>query len=462
MKKNKWKLGLTSFMLATLITTPAKGMALLEGISVNQTTLVPLRTLSEALGVEIGYETDTTKITVQSEDMTTVMYPNVAVATVGDKQVTMTVAPQVVEGTTYVPLRFVGDALGATVEYKDGSITLGYKGDTQVFKLATVEKTMAPTASPFKKKSGTFAGKSVNYVTIDMNNPSLKVDIQTANDKVNAVNTLAQLANADDAEVSVNGTYFAAYNGDTPYPTGVIIKDGQAESLTDIGVLIGFTADNKVLIDRVNVRVQGYVNDQETWTSYRVNLPTQDSSATIIYTPMYGSEVPLRAGSTAIVCVDNKVVSIGTETTIPENGFILDAAKPELYSVGDTIRYETTYAPENTDASEWVNIQTALSAGPSLIIEGQRSGSPAEESFRDPKVLTQSGSRSFIGMTAKNELVVGVTSGTIDEMKNIAEAMNLTSAMCLDGGASSGLYYDGNYMRQPGRSINNALTFGIK
>lgn len=44
---------------------------------------------------------------------------------------------------------------------------------------------------------------------------------------------------------------------------------------------------------------------------------------------------------------------------------------------------------------------------------------------------------------------------------HIAKELGMLEAMALDGGASSGLYYEGKYLTQPGRNISNALVVRV-
>lgn len=87
-----------------------------------------------------------------------------------------------------------------------------------------------------------------------MNDPKVKVAIATANGKVTQAIAIKNMAG--NSKVSVNGTYFVAYNGDVPLPNGTIVRNGDVLHITDIG----FTSDNKVLIDFVTTRVNGYFN----------------------------------------------------------------------------------------------------------------------------------------------------------------------------------------------------------
>lgn len=54
-------------------------------------------------------------------------------------------------------------------------------------------------------------------------------------------------------------------------------------------------------------------------------------------------------------------------------------------------------------------------------------------------------------------MILTTSSATIPELAKVMKQAGAYQAMNLDGGASSGLYYNGRYMTYPGRNISNAL-----
>ena len=434
--------------------------ATLECINRNNVNCVPIRVISEEFGATVSIQSRTITISIGGREIILTLGSKKVI--VDGKEKELSVAPQAVNGTTYVPVRFIAEALGGQVNYQNGKLTVTIDGTTKEWDLKTISTaatTTSNTGTAFSSGSKTVQGKKVNYVKINMNDPKVKVNIATANHKVTAASALKTLATG--AKASINGTYFAAYNGDVPLPDGTLVKNGDVLHITDIGSTIGFTADNKVLIDIVKTRVQGYVNGEEAWISYRVNRSAaKDPSATVIYTPEYGKVVDIPSGWSAVVCIDHKVNKIVTQSReVPANGFLLVTARPERFKVGDTVSYKTTYEPTYTSASDWENVTYALSAGPSLRINGVPTGDPKNESFTESKILTQVAQRSFIGIDAYGYVTIGTTSASVAQLKNMVSEMGLVSAMCLDGGASSGLYYNGSYITSPGRNISNSINF---
>lgn len=456
--KVKRKLGVMLLSVA-LMSQPLQA-ATLQTLNQNNTNLVPLRTISEELGAKVGFDHQTQKITVSYKD-------SMVVATIGSKSAMVNgnkkelqVAPQVIKNTTYVPIRFIGEALGALVDYQKGLLKITLDDQIKQWQLETIASSpkVASSANTFSSGTKTVNGKKVTYTTINMNDPQVKVKTATANNTVTQVQPLKTLASG--AKVGVNGTYFAAYNGDIPLPDGTIVSSGKVLHITDIGSTIGFTSDNKVLMDFVQTRVQGYVNGEESWSSYRVNRPTPDTSATILYTPEYGRDIPLVSGWSAVVCINGKVEKIVNQSRqVPSNGFILVTMRPDKFRLGDAVSYKTVYNTTHTAAGDWENVVYALSAGPSLRINGQKTGDPKKEHFTEAKILTSVAQRTFIGVTSENTIMIGTVSASVSQLKDIVNQLGLKSAMCLDGGASSGLYYNGKYLTSPGRNISNSINF---
>ncbi|NMO97834.1 phosphodiester glycosidase family protein [Paenibacillus lemnae] len=103
----------------------------------------------------------------------------------------------------------------------------------------------------------------------------------------------------------------------------------------------------------------------------------------------------------------------------------------------------------------------ALQAGPLLVVNGKVSLDFT--GFRDPKIRTGGGARSALGITKDHKLILMTTGGaTIAQLAEMMRQAGAYQAMNLDGGASSGLYYNGAYVTTPGRQISNALVVRLK
>ncbi len=84
----------------------------------NGSTLVPLTLISKNLGYKVDWNQTTKKVTITKGTDKIVLTIGNKNAVVNGKTVTMDTKAQVYDNRTYVPLRFIGENMGAKVEYK--------------------------------------------------------------------------------------------------------------------------------------------------------------------------------------------------------------------------------------------------------------------------------------------------------------------------------------------------------
>ncbi|MNW32169.1 Protease inhibitor precursor [compost metagenome] len=84
--------------------------------------LIPVRFVSEALGAKVGYKDRT--VTVEQNSKVISLKVDSKNVSVAGKNVVLDVPARIQESRTYVPLRFVSEALGATVQYADQTVTI--------------------------------------------------------------------------------------------------------------------------------------------------------------------------------------------------------------------------------------------------------------------------------------------------------------------------------------------------
>lgn len=153
-------------------------------------------------------------------------------------------------------------------------------------------------------------------------------------------------------------------------------------------------------------------------------------------------------------------------------GYIVGGGKLLKNSPGDR---RTVFTFDNNNLAQLIpgldfkehfnsgNSVGAVQAGPRLVVNGKVSLDVKNEGFRDPKILTGGGARSALGITKDHKLILLTTGGaTIPQLAEIMKKAGAYQAMNLDGGASSGLYYNGSYLTAPGRQISNAIIVKYK
>ena len=96
-------------------------------VIVNGRTLVPVRIISEYLGATVEWDNKLQKVTITKNDNVVELFINNKVAWVNGKKVEMDVPAYQLNGRTMVPIRFICDALGESLEYisETGDIDIG-------------------------------------------------------------------------------------------------------------------------------------------------------------------------------------------------------------------------------------------------------------------------------------------------------------------------------------------------
>ena len=94
----------------------------------NGTTLVPMRTIFEAMGASVEWDGTTQTVTSVKDDKTISLTLNKETAMVNGESISLAVPAKLINGNTMVPLRFVSESLGAEVNWDGGSKTITIKG----------------------------------------------------------------------------------------------------------------------------------------------------------------------------------------------------------------------------------------------------------------------------------------------------------------------------------------------
>lgn len=85
------------------------------------TTLVGYRAIMEALGAEVTWDNGTKSVTATKDDINIVITINSDTAYVNGKKETLLEVPKIINGNTMIPVRFVSEQLGMQVEWDQSS-----------------------------------------------------------------------------------------------------------------------------------------------------------------------------------------------------------------------------------------------------------------------------------------------------------------------------------------------------
>lgn len=273
---------------------------------------------------------------------------------------------------------------------------------------------------------------------------------------------LHAIARRYQATAAINGGYFAAYTRGPRYnPAHTLMTGGAVVHLGNIGTLL-YTDGHQARMARVTVRLEGSLDGKWTWPDnwYAFWINRQPTASTITIFDRHWGRYTGIEGGTQVVVAHGRITAIAhTSQRIPDDGFVIylrgQDALLSRFRVGRACAYRVVYA--DPVPAEWEHTREALGCGPRLVTDGRITVDAAGEGFRDPKVLALSTERSLAGITKSGDLLLVTTSGTIPEMAHLMLKLGAWQAMNLDGGASSGLWVRGSYLRRPGRDLTDAL-----
>lgn len=205
------------------------------------------------------------------------------------------------------------------------------------------------------------SGAAVCVISVDLNDPSVKVDIGLPEKGIPHSETFGRFVTRHAPLAAVTGTYFDTR---TLLPTGSIVVNGRTVHESHIGTAVCFTPDNKVRF------------------------------------------------------VDAKF------------GEPCDLSRAEC----------------------------GIRTGPRLLANGEYALNARREGFRHPG-LFGARTRVALGVTAGNSLLLAYvgTPVTFSRLAGIMKSLGAVDAVCLDGGTSSAMYYQGRVVHSPGRMLTNIV-----
>ncbi|KNY24896.1 extracellular solute-binding protein [Pseudobacteroides cellulosolvens] len=154
----------------------------------NSRTMVPFRAIFEALGATVEWNADSNTVTGTKGELNIVLTINSPQATVSGENVGLDTAPQVKNGRTFVPTRFVAENLGVRVYWNKASSTvvlLSDKIDTSLDN-SYIEATNPTNTEPDSPIEFWYFNKDEGPYIVDAYNslfPNKKVNLTLIPDK---------------------------------------------------------------------------------------------------------------------------------------------------------------------------------------------------------------------------------------------------------------------------------------
>lgn len=311
---------------------------------------------------------------------------------------------------------------------------------------------------------------TADIVTVNLNNPKVSVKSALVNNTIGSTAPFSKIVSLSGAKAVINSNFFQAYES-FKIPIGHVACNGQFMYGVTGLTSFGFTSDNKVVVGRpaffYRIAVPG--SDTKNWPCYELNSTQQASFNSVVYTPAYGASLNITCDGTAVVIENGIITSVGScsagsSMSIPSNGYIMwlgnEYTSTDYYhvpEVGDKVTLTPYLYKADEEGFIFDNVVSVVSGAPRLVKDGMIE-TYLEPGFTEARFTTSSTPRTAIGTLSDGKLVlVSVGAATIQQMRELMLSLGCVDAVNLDGGASTAMYYNGSYIRSPGRELTTTL-----
>lgn len=481
----------------------------------NQRTLVPIRRIIEAFGGTVEWKAQEPEyiylhritadwtaywdVTLKLDDpwMSTSLHGSVH----------LDAAPRAQSGRTYVPLRAPLENMGLFVEYEPTHMLavvsdrpIGKTGEDlltipEVAYLAENANVYLPAPAqggqrephyvdqPLKLErdqsyalpSGTL---TAHIVTIDPADSRVKFRAALPYGLLNTTAPFSEICAASGAQVVVDANYFQV-NRSVKDPVGHVVIDGRFfHGNSGLSTLAAY-ADGTVKLGRGHFfyRLKTVdAGDYQEWSAFEVNTLAHFAGQSVYYTPARGAGFTVGYPG-AVLTLENGVstgyrtVKTGDYVAIPPQGSVLYSAAdvtatgwyqtPQMGRKMDIEPY-AFQGQGQTDPLEAAGLVTAVNGSPRLVTDFQADYT-LEDGFLPGQFNAGVTRRTAVGLKPDGKVLLVCTPGaSIQQMRELMLALGCEDAMCLDGGSSTALYYQGQTVMEPARALSTTLQIFLE
>ncbi len=310
---------------------------------------------------------------------------------------------------------------------------------------------------------------SCTVITVNIKKNGLIPKLVVASNGIGKTEPFTKMLQRTHAVCGINGSFFDAYNtvGDKD-PGMTLITGGSVVHKGVTGTVFGFGPQGTEVMGKLDLPIKGTVtapgHRPKGWYAYWLNRTPTSADNITVFTPARGARARVADGLSVVIRHNEVTRIVPGDTAIPDDGYVINfrgdsAPEAAKFTLGAICSFRVDRNAER-DQDEWQDVQEAVGAGPRLVTNGTITYEPEKEGFSSPKILSLGGRRSAIGVTRDGSVLLVIANGpTVAQLAQVMIKLGAVHAMNLDGGASSGLYCNGNMLCSPGRELSNALVF---
>ena len=308
-----------------------------------------------------------------------------------------------------------------------------------------------------------------------------------ANDKLNTVAHVDDLAGNVGAVAAINGGFFDT--GKTRLPVGLVkIKRRIVFEQFLNRAVLGIDEHGHLHFDRFQLHSHVYIPSVDDKTPIHGYNRKRKNNELILFTPEFGPTTKTNEHGVELVLhrispdtVEEPFVLLepdryiitgvnNKDSTIPPDGAVLSIHKPALSGMSwlKYVRLGQEIQVKSNVPSGWESFPYLLGGGPMLLKDGEVSLDPAREGFGS--YFSRPNARTAVGMTNAGDSVIivvdaaGASGGaTWEELAVVCrDLLDCTDAMGFDGGGSSTMFLGDKIVNSPSggglRRVANILA----
>ncbi|WP_322173698.1 S-layer homology domain-containing protein [Acutalibacter caecimuris] len=312
-------------------------------------------------------------------------------------------------------------------------------------------------------------GLSISAVEFDPSN--FMAGVALGSNRVRGAESMTSIVNRTGAKIAVNAGFFDMSSYD-PYST--IISDSKWVTLFNMfsPAKSAITMDSSGNFSVENYYARLYADlttpdgTQMTRHTLGVNrYPGAGDGTKLIFNSYWGSSLGFVPEFAAAVNTSGEVTAIyhNQDVSIPQSGYLLVVRSPKddafvkAITVGSLINLRMDYEGSTTQ-----DIKLSIGVGPKIVENGRAYGDAS--TYAAEGLASSAGGtarRVCIGVRYDGKLVIlTAADASLRNLSDIMVAMGCKSAVNLDGGGSTNLYVDGQWLYGPqNRLLSNVLYF---
>ncbi len=330
---------------------------------------------------------------------------------------------------------------------------------------------------------------SVSLLRLD----PLKVRLSSllSNDQVMYAEPVLEMASRANAVAAVNAGFFNVNNGE---PVGLLKVAGVLVSDTPVtkgavGIWSPEAGRTELAFDQISARVDLRIGDEATAVAMGVDGvdTTRARGKLMLYTPKYHEHTDTAGNGVEWVLRGSplKVVEVRTNagsSPIPKDGFVLSFGGLELpaelkrLSTGTAVSLDTHWATVNGLESERIGTADHVVNGAGLLrVKGRRITTWEIERLSGPNFVDARHPRTMIGVDRRGDIWLVVVDGrqaasagmSFGDLQRLADRLQLTDALNLDGGGSTTMVVKGKVVNRPSdakgpRAVSDAIGITLR